>query len=329
MAKYIFFSLLNAFIAKYIYKKILLFNSILFKIAYSPIYQHPLPEGHRFPMLKYELIPQQLLYEGVIENHNLFEPSLCEEEAILLTHENSYWHSIKNLLLTEREMRKIGFPLSAKLVEREVTIMQGTIDSALFALKYGCSFNIAGGTHHAFTNKGEGFCILNDMAIAANYILKQKLSERVLIIDLDVHQGNGTAEIFKNNNNVFTFSMHGKNNYPFHKEHSDLDIELMDGIEDVEYLNLLQQHLPLIIQQHEPDFIFYLCGVDILATDKFGKLKISEAACKKRDLLVFELCKMHIIPVACSMGGGYSPKITDIVNAHCNTFKSAQDTFFA
>jgi acetoin utilization deacetylase AcuC-like enzyme len=278
-------------------------------------------------MLKYELIPKQLLYEGIITTENLFEPTLCSEENILLTHETEYWQRMKNLELTEREMRKVGFPLSAQLVEREITIMQGTIDCALFALQYGCAMNVAGGTHHAFTNKGEGFCLLNDMAIAANYLLKNKLAERILIVDLDVHQGNGTAQIFSNNKNVFTLSMHGKNNYPFHKEISDLDIELPDGINDDDYLALLYNNLPAVIKKHQPDFIFYLCGVDILATDKFGKLNVTTEGCKQRDIFVFEQCKANKIPVACAMGGGYSPKIADIVNAHSNTFKAAINLF--
>ncbi len=299
----------------------------MLKIAYTEIYQHSLPEGHRFPMLKYELIPKQLLYEGIITTENLFEPTLCSEGNILLTHDAEYWQRMKNLELTEREMRKVGFPLSAQLVEREITIMQGTIDCAMFALQYGCAMNVAGGTHHAFTNKGEGFCLLNDMAIAANYLLKNKLAERILIIDLDVHQGNGTAQIFQNNKNVFTLSMHGKNNYPFHKEISDLDIELTDGINDEDYLALLYNNLPAVIKKHQPDFIFYLCGVDILSTDKFGKLNVTTEGCKQRDIFVFEQCKTNKIPVACAMGGGYSPKIADIVNAHSNTFKAAFNLF--
>lgn len=299
----------------------------MLKIAYTEIYQHSLPEGHRFPMLKYELIPKQLLYEGIITTENLFEPKLCSEGNILLTHDFDYWQRLKNLELTEREMRKVGFPLSAQLIEREITIMQGTIDCALFALQYGCAMNVAGGTHHAFTNKGEGFCLLNDMAIAANYLLKNKLAERILIVDLDVHQGNGTAQIFQNNQHVFTLSMHGKNNYPFHKEISDLDIELPDGIIDVDYLGLLYQNLPQIIKSHQPDFIFYLCGVDILATDKFGKLNVSSQGCLQRDAFVFEQCKENKIPITCAMGGGYSPKIADIVNAHTNTFKAAIHLF--
>lgn len=299
----------------------------MLKIAYTEIYQHSLPEGHRFPMLKYELIPKQLLYEGIITTENLFEPKLCSEENILLTHDFDYWQRLKNLELTEREMRKVGFPLSAQLIEREITIMQGTIDCALFALQYGCAMNVAGGTHHSFTNRGEGFCLLNDMAISANYLIKNKLAERILIIDLDVHQGNGTAQIFQNNQFVFTLSMHGKNNYPFHKENSDLDIELPDGINDVDYLGLLYQNLPQIIKSHQPDFVFYLCGVDILATDKFGKLNVSTQGCLQRDVFVFEQCKENKIPITCAMGGGYSPKIADIVNAHTNTFKAAIHLF--
>jgi acetoin utilization deacetylase AcuC-like enzyme len=197
----------------------------------------------------------------------------------------------------------------------------------MFALQYGCAMNVAGGTHHAFTNKGEGFCLLNDMAIAANYLIKNKLAERILIVDLDVHQGNGTAQIFQNNKNVFTLSMHGKNNYPFHKEISDLDIELLDGINDDDYLALLYKNLPDVIKKHQPDFIFYLCGVDILSTDKFGKLNVTTEGCKQRDIFVFEQCKANNIPVACAMGGGYSPKIADIVNAHSNTFKAAINLF--
>jgi acetoin utilization deacetylase AcuC-like enzyme len=188
--------------------------------------------------------------------------------------------------------------------------------------------NIAGGTHHAFANKGEGFCLLNDIAFAANVLLHRKLVQKIVIIDLDVHQGNGTAAIFKNNPQVFTCSMHGKDNYPFHKEVSDLDIPLPIGTTDELYLQLLKSNLSTIFHQEKPDFVFYLCGVDVLATDKLGKLNLSEQGCKERDTLVLEACQNQKIPVACAMGGGYSPKISDIVNAHCNTFKVAQKLFF-
>ena len=300
----------------------------MLKIAYASIYQHPLPDGHRFPMVKYELIPKQLLYQGIITTDNLFEPGLCEEEIITLTHDYDYWQALKNCALDASHIRRIGFPLTKELVQREICIAQGTIDCALFARQYGVAINVAGGTHHAFTNKGEGFCLLNDLAIATNYLLHHQLSKRILIVDLDVHQGNGTAQIFEQNPAVFTFSMHGKNNYPFFKEKSDLDIELPDGVYGGDYLLLLKTHLPKIIDQHRPDFVFYLSGVDVLLTDKFGKLNLTLADCKTRDEIVFKICKSMKIPVLAAMGGGYSPKVADIVNAHCNTFIAANEIFF-
>jgi acetoin utilization deacetylase AcuC-like enzyme len=183
--------------------------------------------------------------------------------------------------------------------------------------------NVAGGTHHAFEDRGEGFCLLNDFGVAANYLLQKKLAHKILIIDLDVHQGNGTAKLFENDNRVFTFSMHGKHNYPFHKEKSDLDIELKDGITDDEYLGLLYEALPSLVKDINPDFAFYLSGVDILQTDKFGKLKVTIDGCRERDSFVFATLKNNQIPVVVSMGGGYSPQIKTIVEAHCNTFRVA------
>ncbi|GGH05399.1 histone deacetylase family protein [Mucilaginibacter phyllosphaerae] len=300
----------------------------MLKIAFDPIYAHPLPPGHRFPMLKYELIPGQLLHEGVITQSNLFSPVSVDEENILLTHDANYWQQLRDLTLSSKEQRRIGFPLSAQLVEREVRIAQGTIDGCLYAFEYGVAFNAAGGTHHAGTNWGEGFCMLNDQAIAANYLLNNNLAKRILIVDLDVHQGNGTAQIFKDEPRVFTFSMHGDKNFPFRKERSDLDLSLADGIGDNEYLNLLSSTLPGLITNHQPDLIFYLAGVDILESDKLGKLALSKDACKQRDLFVFEQCKSNNIPVQVSMGGGYSPQIKDIVEAHCNTYRAANDLYF-
>ena len=300
---------------------------LMLKIAYHPIYAHPLAEGHRFPMEKYELIPAQLLHEGVITAENLFTPGKAEEEVILWTHDADYWNRMKHLQLTDREMRAIGFPLSAQLVEREITLSQGSIDCAIYAQQYGVSLNVAGGTHHAFADKGEGFCLLNDFGIAANYLLHHQLAKQVMIVDLDVHQGNGTASLFKHEPRVFTFSMHGQHNYPFHKEQSDLDVGLADGTDGNTYLELLLEHLPVILQNVQPDFVFYLSGVDVLATDKFGKLKLSIADCARRDEIVFALCRKHNIPVAVAMGGGYSPQIKHIVEAHCNTFKLAKQIF--
>ncbi|TZF83638.1 histone deacetylase [Pedobacter sp. BS3] len=297
----------------------------MLKIAYHPLYVHPLPAGHRFPMLKYELIPEQLLYEGIVSRNHFFEPQPVDEEIILLTHEMDYWRRLRDLQLTADEERRTGFKLSPRLVERERLIAGGTVEGAVYALNEGIAFNVAGGTHHAGSNWGEGFCLLNDQAIAANYLLSQNLATSVLIIDLDVHQGNGTAEIFQQNPQVFTFSMHAEHNFPFRKEKSDWDIGLPAVIGDEEYLQILQNTLSTLFQDVKPDFVFYLSGVDVLATDKLGKLALSTDGCKQRDKLVLEYCKRYDVPVQVSMGGGYSPDIRDIVNAHCNTFKIGEE----
>jgi acetoin utilization deacetylase AcuC-like enzyme len=293
------------------------------KIAFNPKYVHPLPVTHRFPMIKYELIPAQLLHEGSITIGNIFSPAICKKEIILMTHTEVYYQKLMSQKLTESEQRKIGFPQSSSLVERELTITQGTIDCCYFAMKYGAALNVAGGTHHAFADKGEGFCLLNDMAVAANYLLHSGDAKQILIIDLDVHQGNGTAKIFEDNSRVFTFSMHGEHNYPFHKEKSNVDISLKDGTDTITYLDCLYEMLPSVIEQVKPDFAFYLSGVDILETDRFGKLKVTIEGCMQRDVFVFSLLKNKNIPVAVAMGGGYSPEVKTITEAHCNTFRTA------
>lgn len=297
------------------------------RIAFAPIYAHPLPEGHRFPMLKYELIPEQLLYEGTITCENIFAPQPCSEEVLLWTHERNYLDKLINQTLSPKEQRHIGFPQSPQLTQREFVIAQGTIDCSLFALQTGVALNVAGGTHHAFADRGEGFCMLNDIAVAANYLLKKALAKKILIIDLDVHQGNGTAKIFENESRVFTFSMHGEHNYPFHKEKSDLDIPLKDGIEDNAYLSLLKSILPNLIETIQPDFAFFLSGVDILNTDRYGKLQISTAGCRQRDEIVFTSLQQKNIPCSVSMGGGYSVDVKIITDAHCNTFRAAKDIY--
>lgn len=300
----------------------------MLKIAYHPIYKHPLPEGHRFPMLKYELLPEQLLYEGTCNQDHFFEPTIPSDAVILEVHEQAYYEQLKNLSLNARAARKIGFPLSRELVEREIIIADGTIKASEFALKNGIAMNIAGGTHHAYTDHGEAFCLLNDQAIAARYLLKQNLARKILIVDLDVHQGNGTAEIFRDDANVFTFSMHGKSNYPFKKERSDLDIALQAHTTDAEYLDILYRTLPKLIEAQRPDFIYYLCGVDVLESDKLGKLSMSIEGCKERDRFVLQTCQDLKLPLMCSMGGGYSEDIKIIVEAHANTFRLAQDIYF-
>ena len=300
----------------------------MLKIAWTSIYSHSLPENHRFPMIKYDLLPEQLIYEGTITEANLFAPHPLEERYITNTHDTHYWHRLKHQQLTKSEIRKTGFPLSEQLVQREITIAQGTVRATRYALEHGVAGNVAGGTHHAFTDRGEGFCLLNDSAIGANYLLEKKLATQVLIVDLDVHQGNGTAQIFRDQPKVYTFSMHGAKNYPMYKEQSDLDIPLPDGTDDRTYLRHLRRTLPRLMDEVQPDFVFFQSGVDVLATDKLGRLGLTMAGCKARDRFVLQTCRDAKVPVAINMGGGYSEKIANIVEAHANTYRLAQEIFF-
>ncbi|PKA98681.1 acetoin utilization deacetylase AcuC-like enzyme [Flavobacteriaceae bacterium MAR_2009_75] len=300
----------------------------MLKIAYHPIYNHPLPEGHRFPMIKYELLPRQLLHEGTCTQQNFFEPEIPNDKYIVAVHDPEYFYDLLNIKIAPREARKIGFPLNEVLVERERIIADGTMKACEFAIQNGVAMNIAGGTHHAYTDHGEAFCMLNDQAIGARYLQSQNLAKKILIVDLDVHQGNGTAEIFKNDDSVFTFSMHGEGNYPFKKEQSDLDIALKKGTGDEEYLSTLKTVLPKLIDKVQPDFIFYLSGVDVIDSDKLGTLSMSVKGCKQRDEFVLQICHKLQIPLQCSMGGGYSPDIKIIVETHANTYRLAQNIFF-
>ena len=288
---------------------------------------HKLPENHRFPMEKYELIPQQLLHEGLVEKECFFSPNVAKDFWIEKAHDKEYISKLNHLTLSKSEIRKTGFPLSKELVNREYIITQGTLDCVDFAIKYGASANIAGGTHHAFRERGEGFCLFNDVAIGSYYALEKYQMQSILILDLDVHQGNGTASILKDNDKVFTFSMHGEKNYPFHKENSNLDIPVKDGINGKEYLKKLKENLDFLSEELSPDIIFYISGVDILDTDKLGRLAVKREDCKKRDEMVFEFSKKCKAPIVTVMGGGYSEKIYDIVEAHCNTFKSMLSLF--
>lgn len=299
----------------------------MYKIAFSPVYRYELPDGHRFPMIKYELIPEQLVYEGTVEESQFFHPEKLDEHLILAVHTDSYWNKLKNQKLSTKETKRIGFPMTPSLVERGRYILGGTIQCALHAMKDGVSLNIAGGTHHAYADHGEGFCIFNDFAIASRYLLDLNIVKKILIVDLDVHQGNGTAHIFREEQSVFTFSMHGKKNYPHRKEQSDLDIELEDGTDDVTYLKILDEHLSKLINKVKPEMMFYLSGVDVLESDRLGRISMSVNGAKNRDLFVFNIAKKNNIPVTVSMGGGYSPKIAEIIDAHANTFRAAAEVF--
>ncbi len=300
----------------------------MLKIAFNKNYIYPLEENHRFPMIKYELIPEQLIRENTCTSDNFFEPSKIDENLVLLTHEKEYFKRFTSLNLSQKEIREIGFPLSKELVDRELEIAEGTIRGVHYSIDNGVSMNIAGGTHHAFYNRGEAFCMLNDQAIAANYLLNKGLANKIMIIDLDVHQGNGTASLFNLNPNVYTLSFHGKKNYPFRKENSDLDVEFNDNTNDDEYLKVLKETIPRALDEFKPDFIFYLSGVDVLENDKLGRLSLSLNGCKERDRFILDTCYKNSIPVQVSMGGGYSAVLKDIIEAHSNTFRLAQEIYF-
>lgn len=298
------------------------------KVAFSSVYtyQH-LPEGHRFPMEKYDLIPIQLLREGVVTESDFFHPEALTESQILRTHTLEYWEKLKTGTLNRHEIRSMGFPYHPALIQRGRHIANGTLNCARFALEDGISFNVAGGTHHSFSDRGEGFCVLNDFAITANELLHHQEVQKIMIIDLDVHQGNGTAKIFENEPRVFTLSMHGAKNYPLKKEKSDYDLGVEDGIEDKEYLGKLTSVLPDLIDEVKPDIVFYLSGVDVLKSDKLGRLALSKTGCKERDEIVFKNCEKRNVPIVVSMGGGYSIRLADIVDAHVNTFIAGRNTY--
>ena len=300
----------------------------MLKIAFHPAYNHPVPEGHRFPMLKYDLIAEQLLYEGTITESNLFSPSRISQTDLLRSHNSEYVHALNTLSLSASEIRKTGFALTQELVKREEIIMQGTIEAALYATEFGIGMNIAGGTHHAYKEHGEGFCLYNDIILAADYLLAHALTKQVLVVDLDVHQGNGTAKMAGGNQAIFTFSMHGATNYPAHKEQSNLDIALPDETTDAVYLKILRETLPKLMDEVKPDHIFFQSGVDVLKTDRLGKLSLTREGCKERDRYVINLCKQNGIPLTISLGGSYSESIIDIVEAHCNTFRLAQELYY-
>ncbi len=300
----------------------------MLKVAWSSCFAHQLPAGHRFPMEKYELLPEQLLYEGTLSEDNFFLPTQVGDEWITNNHTKDYVRRLCDLALSRSEIRAIGFPLSEDLVLREKLIVSGSIQAALYALEHGIGMNSAGGTHHAFSDRGEGFCLLNDLAITANYLLERGLAKRVLIVDLDVHQGNGTAEIFEGRRDVFTLSLHGEKNYPHRKAKSHLDIGVADGTGDEAYLTILKSTLPRVLETFEPDFLIYQSGVDVLASDQLGRLSMTQAGIKARDKMVLTLAKGSGIPVMCCMGGGYSRQLRDIVEGHAQVFRLAQELYF-
>jgi acetoin utilization deacetylase AcuC-like enzyme len=283
----------------------------------------PLPEGHRFPMAKYRLLRERVLADGIVASADLHEPEAAAWDDLRLVHTDTYLAGVAHGTLPREIQRRIGFPWSPAMVERARRSVGGTIAAARAALSDGTAANLAGGTHHSFADRGEGFCVFNDIAVAARVLLRERRITRALVIDLDVHQGNGTAAIFADEPAVFTFSVHGAANFPFHKETSDLDIALADGTTDAEYLDVVARHVPMLIAQQRPDLVFYLAGADPYEGDRLGKLKLTIDGLRERDALVFAACRAAGLPVALSMGGGYATDIEAIVRIHANTIREA------
>jgi acetoin utilization deacetylase AcuC-like enzyme len=283
----------------------------------------PLPEGHRFPMSKYRLLRERVVADGILAEADLLEPEAADWDDLELVHTREYVDGVANGTLPREIQRGIGFPWSEAMVERARRSVGGTIAAARVAMDEGVAANLAGGTHHSFSHRGEGYCVFNDIAVAARVLLRERRIGRALVVDLDVHQGNGTAAIFAGDPAVFTFSMHGASNFPFRKETSDLDVALPDGVEDDEYLAQLAEHLPALIARQRPDIVFYLAGADPYEGDRLGKLKLTFEGLAARDRLVFDACQSAGLPVAVSMGGGYAPEVDAIVRIHASTLREA------
>lgn len=297
-----------------------------FRIFYSPYYYADIGEDHVFPIKKFELVRDILIAEGTLQPKEIVEPQPANIEDILLVHTEDYVTRLRNGTLNKKEVRRLGLPWSKSLVRRTFLAVSGTVNASFQALNAGISSNLAGGTHHAFPDRGEGFCVLNDVAIAIRVLQREKLAKRFLIVDCDVHQGNGTAFIFKDEEEIFTFSMHGEKNYPLFKEISNLDIELRDETDDAEFLEILGEVLPRIFL-HEPDLVFYLGGADPFEDDKLGRLSLTKNGLRRRDEMVLEFAKQMHVPIVTVMSGGYAKDINDTVDIHCNTIRAIKSVF--
>jgi acetoin utilization deacetylase AcuC-like enzyme len=295
------------------------------KCSYHVGYQASLPASHPFPMSKYPLLMQRLLSEGVLRSRDLLEPEPIDLGALELVHTADYLHKLQNSGLSAAEQRRLGLPWSESLWLRSRLAAGGTLLAARQALMDGLAGNLAGGTHHAFADHGEGFCVVNDVAIAVAKLRAEGAISRALIVDLDVHQGNGTAAIFENVAEVFTFSMHGERNYPAEKMHSDLDVSLADGMDDAAYLHTLDRHLPTVLDAADADVAFYLAGVDVAAGDRYGRLALSEAGIRRRDRSVIEAVRERDLPLVIVLAGGYAVTRERTAELHANAFREAVD----
>jgi acetoin utilization deacetylase AcuC-like enzyme len=293
------------------------------KVFYSDHFVLPLPEGHRFPMVKYSMLRERVAASGICEPGEMRVPRPVSDEEILRAHDRDYLRHVVEGTLSRKEMRRIGFPWSERMVERSRRASGGTLGACLAALEDGFSANLAGGTHHAFADQGEGYCVFNDSAIAARAVRAEGLVEQVVILDTDVHQGNGTAAILRGDPSIFTFSIHGARNFPFRKEESDLDVALPDGADDGEFVEALEAGLERVLEESKAELAFYLAGADPYEDDRLGRLSVSKEGLAERDRLILESCRERDIPVAVTMAGGYARKIEDTVDIHFRSIERA------
>lgn len=295
------------------------------RVFYCDHFEVPLPPGHRFPMAKYRQLREALLERGVLKA-DVLVPSVPMERGLLeLVHAPAYLDALFGLSLGEREVRRLGFPWSQALLERSRASAFGTLAAARVALESGIAGNLAGGTHHAFADHGEGFCVFNDLAVAIRALQREGRIRRALIVDLDVHQGNGTAAIFEGDASVFTFSMHGEKNFPFRKQRSSLDVGLEDGAGDAAYLEVLDRHLPEVFDSAAGDLCFFQAGVDPLAEDTLGRLTLTHAGLKERDRRVLEAARCRGMPIVLTLGGGYANPLSATVEAHVGTYEMVRE----
>lgn len=298
----------------------------MLKVFYTDKYRVPLPDSHRFPMTKYRLTREYLIANNVLKESELFEPDIATEEEILSVHSVDYYESFRTGSIDEKAIRRLGLPWSYELFLRSLASVGGSLSSAKSALQNGVAGNLSGGTHHAFRDYGEGYCVFNDFAIVSTYLLQNNLAKKIAIIDLDVHQGNGTSSILKNNKDVFVFDMHGEKNYPYEKIPSTLDVSLPDNTEDEQYLFVLENKLALVFE-FEPDIVLYLAGVDPLKEDALGRLALTKGGLRERDYMVLNECKKRNIPVSIALGGGYAKPINLTVECYAQTYEVVKEVF--
>jgi acetoin utilization deacetylase AcuC-like enzyme len=297
------------------------------KAFYSDIFEFPLPKEHRFPIEKYALLRKRIIEDGIIPPDDVLIPKSASDDEILLVHIPEYLQKVNTGKLTDKEIRRLGLPWSSQLVERAKRSTGGTIEACRAALNDGIAFNLSGGTHHAYADHAEGFCLFNDVAIAVRVLQSEKLIKRVVIIDCDVHQGNGTASIFTRDPTVLTFSIHGEKNFPLKKEKSDIDIALQDNTNDEAYLEALKSGLNAAVNSSLAEMAIYVSGADAFVDDQLGRLSLSKDGLAKRDFIVFEHCAQAGLPTATVMAGGYAHNLNDIVDIHIETIKCAIQVF--